>query len=78
MPVSVTLKCSLVLPSARDSSRDRDEHVAALGELDRVADQVGQHLLQPRRIADDAGRHVRGDVADQLEPFLVRAQRRAA
>ena len=57
---------------------DGDEDVAVLGELEGVADQVRQHLLNPRRVADDAGRHVRVDVADELEPFLVGAQRRAA
>ena len=75
MPVSVTLKCSVVLPVARAIFPDGDEDVAALGELERVADQVGQDLLHPRRIADDAGRHLRVDVANELEPLLVRAQR---
>ena len=36
-----------------------DQHVPVRGELDRVADQIGEHLPQPHRIADDAGRHVR-------------------
>ena len=53
---------------------DGDEDVAALGELERVADQVRQDLLNPRRVADDAGRHVRVDVANELEPLLVRAE----
>ena len=50
---------------------DLDDDSAALGELQRVADQVGQHLLHPRWIADDAGRHRRIDVTNQFEPFLV-------
>ena len=74
MPVSVTLTCSLVLRVGARLLPDGDEDVAALGELERVADQVGQDLLDPRRVADDAGRHIRVDVANQLEPFLVRAQ----
>ena len=52
MPVSVTLKCSLRAALDARLLAHVDEHVAVLGELDRVADQVGQHLLQPRRIAD--------------------------
>ena len=74
IPVSVTLKCSFVLPSGARVLPDGDEDVAVLGELERVADQVRQDLLNPRRVADDAGRHVRVDVADQLEPLLVRAE----
>ena len=35
---------------------DRHEHVTRLGELDGVADQIGDDLLQPHRVADDAGR----------------------
>ena len=61
----------LVLPSLRESSRTATNDVAALGELERVADQVRQDLLEARRVADDAGGHVRVDVADQLEPLLV-------
>ena len=44
-PVSVTLKCSFVLPAGARLFSDGDEDVAALGELERVADQVGQDLL---------------------------------
>ena len=32
-------------------ARDADHHRALLGELDRVADQVGQHLAQAQRVA---------------------------
>src|SRR5207247_8786129 len=37
---------------------DGDEDMAALGELERVAHQVRQDLLNPGRVADDAGRHL--------------------
>ncbi len=51
---------------------DFDQDVPAVGELDRVAHQVAEHLSQANRIADDAFGHVRVDVSHQLEPFLVR------
>ncbi len=38
-----------------------DVHAAALGELDRVADEIGQHLAQPHRIAAHGEAHVRID-----------------
>src|SRR5436190_10305242 len=36
---------------------DLDEHVAAFGELDAVADQVPEHLAHAYRIPDDRGRN---------------------
>ncbi len=45
---------------------------ALVGELDGVADQVGQHLLEPQRIADQRQRRVAVDQADQLEVLGVR------
>ena len=40
---------------------ERDVDGAGLGELDRVADQVHQHLPQPRRVAEQGPRHLRAD-----------------
>ena len=37
---------------------DQHVNIAVLGELDGVADQVGDHLLKTQRIADDVVRHV--------------------
>ena len=48
---------------------------AGLGELDRVAQQIEQHLPQPRRIADQLGGHARRDFAHQSQPFLLGAGR---
>ncbi|OEZ96019.1 hypothetical protein DUGA2_64000 [Duganella sp. HH101] len=48
-------------------------HLAALGELDGVADQVEQHLLQPHRVARQLGRQGRVDVVDQLDALVVGA-----
>ncbi len=56
----------------RDAHRDAD--LAALGELDGVADEVEDDLSEPARVADDGVGDVGRDVADQLEVFLVRAQ----
>jgi hypothetical protein len=50
------------------------QDVPALGELDGVAYQVGDHLADAPGVAGDAGRHVGGDVGDQLEPLLVGEQ----
>ena len=38
--------------------RDVEDHLAGLGELERVADQVHQHLAQARDVADQGFRHV--------------------
>ena len=43
-----------------------------MGELDGVAQQVGQYLLEAQGIATQAERHVTVDQADQLNLFLVR------
>ena len=50
-------------------------HLAFLGELDGVADQVDQYLAQPPRVARDACRHRRCKVMDQLDASLVRTGR---
>ena len=52
-----------------------DHHFAGLGELDRVAHQVEQHLAQAARVADDPARHIRRGVEDQLQAFFLCAQR---
>ena len=50
-------------------------HLTALGELDRVAEKVREHLSQTERIGDDPLRHRRRHVIDELEPLLMGAQR---
>ena len=49
---------------------DRDDHLAVLGELDRVAEQVDQDLAQPGHVADDHFGCLRGDQVGQLQPLL--------
>ena len=58
-----------------DSVSTCDEDLAALGELDGVADQVDEHLPQPAGIADRDAGHVGQHVADELETLLFGAQR---
>jgi hypothetical protein len=47
MPVSRTSRTNL----ARGLTKPADDHLAALGELHRVADEVRQDLPEPQRIA---------------------------
>ena len=56
MPVSATSTCSVACSAPRLEQRHLHRHLAAIGELHGVADQVGDHLLQPFGIADQAGR----------------------
>ena len=50
-----------------------DAHVdfAAFGELDRVADEVADHLAEAQRVAAQAVGHVRRDVDEEFEPFFA-------
>ena len=73
MPVSATVNLQRDLVAGGALDGDRDDHLAALGELDGVADQVDEHLPQPAGIADECVRHVRPDVAGELEA-LCRAR----
>jgi len=51
--------------------RHRHDHFPLLGELDRVADQIGQHLSQPSRIAYEHFRDVRDGLISQLQPLAM-------
>ena len=46
---------------------DDDGDAAGFGEFDRVADQVENHLAQPRRIADHARRQALVDIAADFQ-----------
>ena len=52
MPVSRTAQCSRTLARGSLVRPNVDEHLAALGELDGVADQVDEDLPQAAGIAD--------------------------
>ena len=78
MPVSATAKCSTTSASSCSSMPTLTARPTSplVGELDRVAEQVDEDLAQPpgdrrRRRSGTSG----DDVADELEPLLVRAQR---
>ena len=49
---------------------DVHHHLALLGELHRVREQVQQHLPQPGRVADDSRRHAFPDEAAELDPLV--------
>ena len=51
-----------------------DEDLAALGELDGVADEVDQDLAEAAGVADQGVGHVVGDVEGQLQALLVGPQ----
>ncbi len=57
---------------------DEHHHFAALGELDGVADQIDEDLPQANRVADHEIRHVRRDVAGQLQILGVGAEAETA
>src|SRR5438067_1016968 len=48
---------------------DANANRTLFGELDRVADQIGQDLPQPRRIADQRGRQSGRQETSQLQRF---------
>ena len=51
---------------------DDNPDLTALGKLDGVADQVGQHLLETQRVQQDVDRWVgRVELQPQFESFLV-------
>ncbi len=52
---------------------DFHHDLAALGELERVRDQVDQQLLQSRRIAPQRARHIGFDREQHFQPFFARA-----
>ena len=49
------------------------QDVAGFSELDRVADEVGQHLPQPPRIADETGGQEHVEVDHQVDALFPRA-----
>ena len=54
---------------------DAHHHLAALGELDGVADEVEENLAQAARIAAQAAGHVRQDGARELDALALRPLR---
>ena len=50
---------------------DLHKDLTFMGELDGIAQQVHQHLLQAARVADDFPENLRVDAASQFQMFLV-------
>ncbi len=51
-------------------------YLAALGPLDRIAEQVEEDLPQAARIANEPARHVRRDFVHELDALPMRLQRK--
>ena len=75
IPVSRTANSSRYALAPVGLGIDVDDHLALLGELDRVREQVEQHLPQARGVPDDSCRRLLVDEAAQLDPLLPRARR---
>ena len=50
---------------------DMDHHLAALGELDRIAQEIGEHLAQASGVSTHPGGKARIQDIGQLQPFTV-------
>ena len=74
MPVSRTLMRSGADAGLRAGAASRrldpHHHLAALGELERIAHQVGEHLPHAEGVADEPVGHVGRHVRDQLHVLL--------
>ena len=81
MPVSVTEKAALTAARRRASSvsaaparpgqADADAHLAALGELERVGEQVLQDLAEALGVGDDVVGHAGRDVDRVVEALAL-------
>ncbi len=58
-------------PARFADGTDADQHMAPLGELDRIAQQIDQHLLQAQRIAFQRQGNVRTAIQHQFDALLV-------
>ena len=69
---SVALAGSLVAiaDGGQRLAADGEHHLAYLGELDGVAEQVDQDLAQTSHVAHDGLRRVFGHHVGQIQPFL--------
>ena len=71
MPVSLTANCSTASCSVCDSHSTFEDDFALFGELDGVADEIDDDLVQPRRDRPPRPAERRADVAGQLEALAV-------
>ena len=76
MPMPVSSTRTLSWTDAVDGlAADIDQHMALLGELDGIAEQVGDDLPEAAGIADDEGGQTRIDANDQFEVLFGDARR---
>ena len=75
MPVSRTVTRKRAESCVLGSTSHRHLYLAAVGELDRVADEIHEDLTQPTRIAKQGRRHGFGNVVDELQSLVVGPQR---
>ena len=75
-PLVDQIRPSETRPCRRSAHAQRD--AAVPGELDRVAEQVGQDLIHALPIGLDVLRQRRRDLDDQLQPLVVRQRREHA
>ena len=59
--------------AVRAGHREGKHHLTALGKLDRVVEQIDEHLPQPKRIADHAHGGRRRGLEPETDPFGGRA-----
>ena len=50
---------------------DAHDHLAGVGELDGIVDQIGDDLAQPSGIANQSHRHIGRDPQRQFQSFGV-------
>ena len=62
-------------PAPSGSTADGDQHAARVGELDGVADQVGEDLAQPHLVAQQQDRQSRIDRPGDVDALLVGLRR---
>jgi hypothetical protein len=74
-PGIVDLNFDLYAGVADGALFDQNIDIAMFGELDGIAHQVGDDLLQAQRVANDVIRHIVFDVQRQLQPLIVRGVR---
>ena len=74
MPVSVTESATRTSPSARVDGPRAHDNLAILGELDGVAEEVEEDLLQARRVPGDQVRQADIKIHDQFQALLQRLE----
>ena len=67
------LAANLHVPARLPDSLEPHQHIALLGELDGVADEVGQDLAQPPGVADDTSPYLLVNKASKVQALALGA-----